>query len=239
MSTNIVEKPTKEKPISVILLAGGAGSRMNSSIPKQFLTLGEKCIARHSFDLFHQLPEIKEIVVVCDPSYREMFQSHSTIVKFALPGKRRQDSVYNGFQEIQHPNSLVCIHDSARPFITKELVRRVIEASKAHGAATAAMPIKFTVKESNALNMVANTPDRSKIWEIQTPQLIEYSLLYEGFAKCHKEQRTVTDDVSLVELLNKPVNLVEGCYTNIKITTPEDYILSQSLYTAKIQKKDE
>jgi len=222
-------QPTSpEKPISVILLAGGKGSRMESAIPKQFLLLGLKNVARHSFDLFLSMPEVKEIVVVCEPIYRDLFQTDSlTPIHFALPGERRQDSVYNGFNAIKESNPLVCIHDSARPFITRKLVQRVIHAALAHGAATAAMPIKFTVKESNAQLFVTHTPDRSKIWEIQTPQIIDYPLLAEGFNRCHAQKLTVTDDVSLVELLNKKVSLVEGSDTNLKITTTKDLLISQ------------
>lgn len=219
------------RDVVVILVAGGVGSRMKASIPKQFLTLKHKPVVKYSFDLFMTLPDVAEIVVVCAPDYRHLFEPHHNEVQltFALPGERRQDSVNNGLQAIKSTASLVCVHDSARPCITIPLVKRVIEAARLHGASAAGMPVKFTIKEVNGQHFVANTPDRSFIWEIQTPQIIRKQWLQEGFAHALKHNLTVTDDVSLIELLKKPVKLVEGCYTNLKITTPEDLIFAEQL----------
>lgn len=212
---------------SVILLAGGMGTRMQSPTPKQFLSLGEKPIALHSFELFLSIPEIDEIVVVCAPDFQESFQSTSKKpVLFALPGARRQDSVYNGLQVSTH--SLICVHDAARPFIDKELVLRVLEAGKEHGAATVGMPIKFTVKESDAQNFVQNTPDRTKIWEIQTPQVLHREILNSGFEYANKHNLTVTDDTSLAELIGKRVKLVEGSHINLKVTVPADLVIANN-----------
>lgn len=217
--------------VTVVLLAGGTGSRMKSEVPKQFLPIKDKVVARHSFDLFASMPEVKEIVVVCAPEYRHHFLSHSSHTKltFAMPGERRQDSTYNGLMAVQTDCSLICVHDSARPLINIPLIRRVIEAAMQHGAATAGMPVKFTIKECNTQHFVERTPDRALIWEIQTPQVIQAHLLKEGFKHALRHKLSVTDDVSLVELLNLPVKLVEGCYTNLKITTPDDLDLTQHL----------
>ncbi len=209
--------------ISVILVAGGIGSRMQAPQPKQFLPLHGKPIVRYSLDLFLSMPEISEVILVCHPAYRHFFANDRVI--FALPGERRQDSVYNGLQEVKN-SDFVCIHDSARPNITIDNVREVIEAAKEHGAAALGMPIKFTIKESDADDFVVCTPDRSKIWEIQTPQVIRYDLLNEGFKL---EGLTVTDDVSLVEHLGRPVKLVKGSYSNLKITTKEDLAIAHQL----------
>lgn len=208
---------------TVLLLAGGKGTRMNLPTPKQFLKLKDKPIALHSYELFLSMPEIQEIVVVCEPEYRHYFhvETISKTVSFALPGDRRQDSVYNGFTAIQRPSDFVCIHDAARPFITPMLVQNVLSAAIEHGAAAAGMPIKFTLKEHDGHEFVKSTPDRSKYWEIQTPQVIRTKLFAEGYEQMGNEQ-TVTDDVSLIELLKLPVKLVQGSYQNIKITTPED-----------------
>lgn len=212
---------------SAILLAGGTGSRMQSSTPKQFLKIDQKPIAVYSFDLFLQIPEIDEIVVVCAPDFTSYFKSDSKSVVFALPGQRRQDSVFNGLQVSSHP--LICIHDAARPFIDKILVSKVLAAGEQYGAATVAMPLKFTVKEVDSNQFVKNTPDRSKIWEIQTPQVLHREILIEGFNQAYEKEITVTDDVSLAELINKPVKLVEGSHTNIKITVPSDLAIACQL----------
>lgn len=217
--------------MGAILLAGGAGLRMGSSTPKQFILLNGISIAQHSLDLFLSMPEIIEIVIVCAPEYRHLIAAKSSGAKlsFAMPGKRRQDSVYHGLQALTQNPSLVCVHDAARPLITDSLLRKVAFAADQHGAAAAAVPLKFTIKESNAQGQVVHTPDRSRLWEIQTPQIVRLSLLQKGFAHAHHHDLTVTDDVSLVELLGLPVQLVEGCYRNIKVTTPEDLALIQAL----------
>ena len=117
------------------------------------------------------MPEVAEIIVVCDPQFKPLF-AHFHQLHFALPGARRQDSLYNGLQCVDPTLSLVCVHDAARPFITAPLVRRVIAAAELHGAATVGMPLKFTVKEADGDGLVKRTPDRSTVWEIQTPQVM-------------------------------------------------------------------
>lgn len=219
----------KSKNICVILVAGGIGSRMLSATPKQFLQVHGKEVARYSFDIFAKMPEVKEIVVVVEPQYHHFFASQEKKVIFAAPGKRRQDSVYNGFQASQSHCELFCIHDSARPAITLACIQKVCEAAAIHGAAVLGVPVKFTVKESNSEKFVQRTLNRSTIWEIQTPQVIEKSLLQAGFEKAIKEKIDVTDDVSLVELINHPVKLVEGEYSNFKLTTPEDLFFAEKI----------
>lgn len=213
--------------ISAILLAGGTGSRMQAATPKQFLPLNGKHIFRYSLELFLSIPEINEVVVVCEPQYRHLFADDDVV--FALPGQRRQDSVYNGLMAIASDSEYVCIHDSARPFITKETVLNVAAAAKEYGAATLGMPIKFTVKVCDNNLLVKNTPDRANIWEIQTPQVIRHDLLKKGFHQVNRDGITVTDDVSVVEVIGHPVKLVSGSYNNIKITTPDDLSFSEHL----------
>lgn len=224
-----MQKTRSFTKVSAILLAGGIGSRMNSQTPKQFLQLAEKPIARYSFDIFSAMSEIDEIIVVCLPEYRDLFEILSDKhLTFALPGERRQDSVYNGLMEASHDSNFICIHDAARPFIDEALVRRALDAGFAHGAATVGMPVKFTVKQSDKHHFVRSTPDRAYIWEIQTPQVIMKDLLHQGFNYANKNHLTVTDDVSLVELLGKEVKLVEGSHINLKITVPTDLMTAQN-----------
>lgn len=212
-----------------ILLAGGRGSRMgNATTPKQFMQVRGKLVAQYSLDVFDKVDSVSEIIVVADESYRHLFSSVKPI-KFASPGDRRQDSVYNGLNMAGADIDLVCVHDCARPFLTEKMVVDVLaEAQKSH-AATVAMPIKFTVKEAGADRKVRRTIDRNTLWEIQTPQAVAKKLLHDGFKQAKAHNLTVTDDVSLAELVGHPVQLVFGSYANIKITTPDDLQLAELL----------
>jgi len=204
--------------LSLILLAGGSGSRMGSPTPKQFLPLQGKPIALHSFEIFRQAG-IEEIVIVCALEYRHLFDHDH----FALPGKERYDSVRNGLELCT--KEWICVHDSARPFIDLAMIDRVYCAAQKTGAATLGMPMISTVKESCEKGIVKRTLDRSLIWEIQTPQVVRKDILWEGFAK----GVAVTDDVSLAEVAGYPVQIVEGSRSNLKITTQEDLIIARRL----------
>lgn len=213
-------------PFYVVLAAGGIGMRMGTDIPKQYLSLHNKPLALYSFEVFLSLPEVLGIVVVCDPAYQSLFTPYSKLVNlsFALPGKRRQDSVYNGIEKLTG-DPLVCVHDAARPLINSTLVRRAVHAAAEWQAAVLGVSVKGTIKVCDADQNILNTPNRASLWEVQTPQVIRLSLLREGFEKANSQSLTVTDDVSLVELLGKTVKVVESSYSNIKITTPEDLLV--------------
>lgn len=229
----------KSTPFSLVFLAGGHGSRMGSPTPKQYLKVGNYPLAFYSFSTFLCLEELEQIVVVCESAYKDLFiqiaKNKKHLISFALPGERRQDSVANGLEKLQG-NPLVCIHDSARPFIEKEAIRRTVAAAEIHQAAVLGVRLKSTIKICDAELFVTSTPDRSHLWEVQTPQVIRLNLLKEGFLSASKEKKTVTDDVSFVEFLGKPVKMVEGSYKNFKITTPEDlevmhHVLLQTPYS--------
>ncbi|KAL8156091.1 hypothetical protein AgCh_001250 [Apium graveolens] len=230
------DKSVPEKSVSVILLAGGKGKRMGASMPKQYLPLFGQPIALYSFYTFSLMPEVKEIIVVCDPSYQDIFEDAKekthVDLKFALPGKERQDSVYSGFQAVDPNSMLLCIHDSARPLVSSSDAKKVLIDGWLIGAAVLGVPAKATIKEANMKSFVVKTLDRKTLWEMQTPQVMKPELLKNGFELVNREGLEVTDDVSIVEHLKHPVYITEGSYTNIKVTTPDDMILAEKILNA-------
>ncbi len=219
---------------SVILLAGGTGSRMSTQTPKQFLPLKGKMIAHYSLEIFIELPAFKEMIIVSHEQFQPFFEHFSSKIIFAKPGARRQDSVRNGLDKVSPQSEFVCIHDSARPLITKSQVMQTLEAAYTFGAASLAVPLKFTIKQATSEGFVLNTPDRTQFWEIQTPQIIRKDWLKEGFETAYSHHLTLTDDVSFVEILNYPVKLIPSSYDNIKITTQEDLALAEILLNKRI-----
>lgn len=218
---------------AAIVLAGGVGSRMKADKPKQLLDLLGKPVMMHSLELFLGMPSISKVVLVLDEQYRPLVSEHKAVhgdrLAFADPGKERQDSVANGLALIGDEAPLICVHDSARPLVSVASVLQVIADAAEHGAAVLAVPCKATIKESPDGKFVGRTLQRSKLWEIQTPQVVRTELLRAGFAKAAAEALEVTDDASLVEALGKPVKLTLGEYTNFKLTTPEDMVIARDL----------
>jgi 2-C-methyl-D-erythritol 4-phosphate cytidylyltransferase len=218
--------------VSVILLAGGVGSRVGSPLPKQFLTLHGKVVASYSLDVFLLFPQIKEIIIVCNPSYRYLFQH--PLVKFAAPGQERQDSVWNGVLLSSPRAERLIIHDSARPFLTTDLLAELLQEAENHLAVASAVPVKATVKQTFPDGFVEKTLDRNQLWEMHTPQIIEPSLYKKAALRAQSQNLVLTDDVALIENLGYPVKLVPGSYKNIKITTPEDLSFAEALLHAHV-----
>lgn len=215
--------------ITAILLGGGLGRRMASSTPKQFLPLAGKPVILHSFELFLRFSEIKEIIIVCDHAYQHLFDH--PLVKFAKPGAERQDSVFNGACLASPDSDRLLIHDGARPCLEYDLLDSLLKEAQNHLALALAVPVTSTIKQTNCDGFVEKTLNRTCLWEIQTPQIIEPSLYKQAALLAQSQNLVLTDDVSLVELLGHPVKLVKGSYKNIKITTPEDLVFCNTLFS--------
>ena len=230
--------------VGFVLLAGGKGSRMKASIPKQFLELCGAPILHHSLDLFlNQLPA-PFVALVVDPLYQPDYQAlverYEGRLALANPGVERQGSVENGLATLVKMSDGACtyaaIHDSARPLVTVTEIQNVVQDAKQVGAAVLAVPCKATIKESDdGGETVLRTVPRSRLFEVHTPQVIRIDTLQRGFEKVAQEDLQVTDDVSIVEALGEPVKLTMGEYTNLKITTPED----MNVATAILQERNQ
>lgn len=221
--------------ITAIVLAAGSGSRMNSQTKKQFIEIKGKPIVWYSLFAF-QNSQVDEIILVtgkddidyCQKEIVERFGINK-VVAVVAGGKERYESVYNGLKETS--GDIVLIHDGARPMINQDVIDRCIEGARKYSAVVAGMPIKDTVKIVSHNNIIENTPDRRKIWLTQTPQAFNTHLIKE----CYEDMMTncdrdVTDDAMVVEKYSYiKVRFVEGYYSNIKITTPEDICLAEAL----------
>lgn len=216
--------------VTAILLSGGKGTRMGASTPKQYLFLEGKPIASYSFELLIKCPLISEVITVCEPVYEQFFPGS----KFARPGKRRQDSLSNGVEQLSDECDTVLVHDSARPLLQQEDLEKVILVGNQQGAAALSTPITTTIKQADEHNKVTKTLDRSTLFTIQTPQVLKKELLIKGLTQAKAEEITVTDDVSLVELFFYPVQLVEGSVDNIKITTPYDLTFAETILRGRL-----
>lgn len=222
---------------TAIVLAAGQGKRMNSNIQKQFLMIKGKPVLYYSLAVFEQSPEIEEIVLVtgkdcieyCKKEIIDLY-GFQKVKKIAAGGRERYDSVYAGLCACEDCD-YVFIHDGARPFVTEAMIKRTKEAVEKYGACIAGMPSKDTVKLADENGMVANTPKRSQVWTIQTPQVFSYPLIREAHEKARQyDMKEITDDSMLVERYGKvPVCLVEGAYENLKITTPEDILVAEKI----------
>mmetsp|Transcript_17948 Transcript_17948/g.18015 ORF Transcript_17948/g.18015 Transcript_17948/m.18015 type:complete len:269 (+) Transcript_17948:84-890(+) len=227
--------------LAVILLAGGKGSRMKANMPKQFLPLLGKPVFMHSLDLFLKMDNVESIVIVLDESFRDEYKDLLTLdsrIIWADPGKERQDSVFNGLTQVPTTCDLVAVHDSARPLVTEKEVNDVVRDGLLYGAAVLGVPMKATVKESEDGEFVLRTIPRSRLWEIHTPQVVRRENLLRGFKKVSENNIEVTDDVSIIESLGERVRVTVGEYTNIKLTTPDDFTVAEQVLIAREKEKN-
>lgn len=218
-----------------IIVAAGMGKRMKNKMPKAFLPLLKKPILAHTLQPFEKSPFIHEIIVVVPKGF-EGFCRKQIIDKYGFRkvvavitgGKERQDSVYAAIQQVDPDTNLVAIHDGARPLVTEEIIRKAFRQCRKHAAVVVAVPVKDTVKKVTH-QIVRATLNRSELWAMQTPQVFAYDLIFKAYQKADKDGFYATDDALLVERMGKKVHVVEGSYRNIKITTPEDLTMAESL----------
>jgi 2-C-methyl-D-erythritol 4-phosphate cytidylyltransferase/2-C-methyl-D-erythritol 2,4-cyclodiphosphate synthase len=222
--------------VSVIIPAGGSGSRIKSKKAKQYLSLDQIPILIHTLIVFERVKMINEMILVVpekDLFYvqKELLPPYklSKIKSVVAGGKERQDSVKNGLNEISDKTDIVVIHDAVRPFIHEKIISAVVSAAKTTGAATAGVMSKDTIKIIKRNNLIAATIPRDIVWLTQTPQAFKYKILKKSYEKAYNDKFYGTDDASLVERIGQKVKMVEGSYGNIKITTPEDVIIAKAL----------
>ncbi|MBO5069080.1 MAG: 2-C-methyl-D-erythritol 4-phosphate cytidylyltransferase [Roseburia sp.] len=225
---------------AAIVLAAGAGKRMNSSVRKQYMELAGKPVLYYSLKAFEESPVSEIILVVgageieyCRQEIAEKY--NFTKIKIIVEGgKERYHSVYEGLKAVKNAD-YVLIHDGARPFVDKDIIHRSIEAAKLYGACVTGMTVKDTIKIVDSNGFAEATPDRSHLWQIQTPQTFFYPLIYEAYQKMIAAgDSNVTDDAMVLErATGQAVKVIEGSYRNVKITTPEDLLVAEAFLTKK------
>ena len=207
----------------------GAGSSQRLGADKVFLPLAGKPLLAWSVDVCQNCELLSQIVIVLNESNLDSGRNlvaergWSKVVGVCLGGERRQDSVRQGLKELKRCDWVV-IHDGARPFLTLDLIRDGLEAAWGTGAATAAVPVKDTIKLGDDNEMVRETLHRQRLWAVQTPQVFRFDIITRAHGQVTDE---VTDDATLAERLGYEVKLYMGSYQNIKITTPEDLALAE------------
>ena len=220
---------------SVVIVSAGRGSRMKADINKQFLKLKGKEVIAHTIDKFYNNKNIDEIVVVVKEDEADFFRRNIIDkygyknIKIAFGGKERQDSVFNGLKAVNERGDIVLIHDGARPFVTDEIIKNSIECAKKNKCVIVGVPVKDTIKIINKDNEVCDTPNRSTLWSIQTPQVFEYLSIIKAHKIAKEKSYYGTDDSMLMEYLGYNVKVIEGSYNNIKITTPEDLKIGEEI----------
>ncbi len=226
-----------DREVCVMIAAAGMGRRMNLKQNKQYLPIHGKPMVRHTIEIFDGMDEISFIVLLIREGEEAMMRdilkamdlNHS--IYLVVGGDERQDTIWQGLQFLKNWDGIILTHDGARPFVTEEEVCAVIQGAKNSGACCLMTPMKDTVKISEDGLWSAVTPDRSKLFAIQTPQGFEKEILVRAYEQAFDEGYYGTDDCSLVEKTGRKVQLIRGSYNNIKITTPEDLIFADAIYS--------
>lgn len=224
------------KFVSVIVAAAGMSNRMGSKINKQFMIIDNKPILAHTIEKFENCKYVDEIVVVSkeqevDYCRKEIVRKYGfqKVTKIIKGGRERQDSIYNGIMALNGRTDIVLTHDGARPFVRQQSIIDGIVGALEHGACVIGVPVKDTIKVIGEKDTVHHTPNRTLLWAAQTPQCFRIELLKEGYEYAITEGIMGTDDSSLVEKKGYPVKMIMGTYDNIKITTPEDLVVAESI----------
>ncbi|MEG1945738.1 MAG: 2-C-methyl-D-erythritol 4-phosphate cytidylyltransferase [Lachnospiraceae bacterium] len=226
-----------QKKYAAIVLSAGRGTRMKSSVPKQYLMLEEKPVLAYSLLAFEE-SIIEEIIVVtgeedityCQEEIVSLYGIHKVKAVIA-GGKERYHSVFCGLQQLQredNPPDYVLIHDGARPFLDNAIIKRCTEGVEAFQACVVGMLVKDTIKMADEELFATATLPRKDVWMVQTPQAFQFSIIYHAYETLleweHQgKELSVTDDAMVVEQVGgHRIKMIEGSYRNIKITTPED-----------------
>lgn len=232
----------KNNYVTAIILAAGIGKRMNFDIPKQYILLSNETILKRTIRnvlkseyideciLVVRKEDIKKAKEIIQDINRNNIRNNDFKIKYVIGGKERQDSAYSGIKSVSDNTDIILVHDGVRPFIKKEIIEDAIKSVEITGSVATAVKVKDTIKYTKGGGkIVESTPKRENLRAIQTPQVFKKDILKKAYDIAYNEKYYSTDDASLVEYAGGDVYLIEGDYSNIKITTKEDLILANAI----------
>lgn len=210
---------------------------MKSEKSKLLLELCGKTVIERTVEKFASSPYVDEVIVVCREADLEAFEKHLSKyeLSYCFGGSTRQESVANAVETIDEADLLI-IHDGARPLITEKEIAYAVMAAKKNGAAAVGVPVKDTIKIVDGNMQIVSTPDRSSLVAIQTPQVFSFKIYKQALELAKQQNADFTDDCALFENMGIPVFAVKGEYSNIKITTPEDIPMAESIIKMRGEK---
>ena len=220
--------------VAAVVVAAGRGRRLGRPEPKAFVSLGGRPMLAYSLAALRAVDGVGELVVVLPPGeerdlarrYQDLLSAYAVSATVG-GGEERWQSVAAGLASLREPSDLVLIQDAARPLLTAELAKAVIEKAAEVGAAIAAEPLADTLKEVTEDMLIGRTLDRGRYWRAQTPQVFRRGLITEAFV--HAGRLRPTDDAQLVEALGAPVAVVASSTPNLKVTTASDLLVVEQL----------
>ena len=228
---NTLRKILPTRSCGAVIVAAGNASRMGG-IDKVMAPLRGEPMILHTVRAFQENSLIREIVIVTRKdlleSIRQLCRDMDKVTAVVEGGADRQASVEAGLAALSKKMPLVAVQDGARPLISQTVIDRTVRAANTYGAAAPAIPVKDTIKTVQG-GIVTQTPDRSSLFAVQTPQIFDKDLLMGALQKAREEQAAITDDCSAVELLGMSVKIVEGDERNLKVTTPMDLKVAELL----------
>ncbi len=234
------QKKQPKPKISAVIVAAGSGSRMGTDCPKQFLTVFDKPIIAYTLQKFCDCDYVDSIVLVTQSDYIPLCRricanyGFDKVKVITEGGATRRESVSNGLSQLADDCEFVMIHDGARPLIDEDTLEKCADAAVHCGAAAVGVRVKDTIKYSDDGKYITQTVDRSRLWQIQTPQAFEKELIISCHERAARENIDATDDCMIAEKCGVKVAIVEGKYENIKITSPADLYVMQGLLESNL-----
>lgn len=225
----------KDRSVNAIITAAGSGTRMGTQITKQFIKVGKMTILERTIRKILNSKYIDNIILVIKKDEEKEINglinglNINKTITLTYGGNSREESTFNGIKSLDKNTDIVLMHDGARPFIRTELLDRMIEATDEHRAIICAVPAKDTIKIITNDMKVKSTPERSRLYMVQTPQIFDYKLILKAYESVDYNSSRITDDASLIEAIGEEVYVYHGDYNNIKITTNEDLVLANIL----------